>query len=745
MAATDRSPRMSRRTLLIGGGVGAGLLVGWALWPRSYAPNLRAGAGESLVNAYLKIATDGRVIVAVPQIELGQGVWTSLPQILADELGAAWETVSVEPAPPNPLYANHVLAAAAAEPGVPSWLRGAAEWGEREYATRNAVAVTAGSTSIRAFEQRMREAGAGARALLQKAAARRWDVEWDALDTVGGFVVNGGEKLRFAELAEAAADEELPDFLPVRGGVENRLYGQPAPRLDLPSKVDGSARFAADVRLPDMVFASVRGAPAPGARLARLDRGGIAGIAGVLGIFDTPAWVAAVANSWWAADRAVQAVNAGWESGPGAARSDEAIDASLGAALAGGEGDRVFSRGDVEAVNAGAPVIRAAFSAGASPNAPLETLTATARFNGDLLEIWAPVQAPGIARAAAARAAGLPLGHVTLYPMLVGGGYGRKLEVAAIEQAVVLAAKVGRPVQVVWSRKEETVQDGLRPPARADLSARLGEGGVILGWHARIAAPAVADQLEARLGREARVLRAAAAATAGAVPPYAIPAVAVDHVAPALGLRAGLARAGAHGYTAFFSECFVDELARQAYVEPLSFRMQMLADNPRLARCLSTAAALGGWDGGQPGSAMGIAAHSAFGSHVATVVEIEVDAAQRIRVLRAVCAVDCGRVVNPTIVRQQIEGGLLFGIAAASAEPIRFEDGRPSARGFGHFGFPTLARSPEVTVELVESEDAAGGVTELGVPTAAPAMANALFALTGRRLRSLPLVIGGAA
>jgi isoquinoline 1-oxidoreductase beta subunit len=241
------------------------------------------------------------------------------------------------------------------------------------------------------------------------------------------------------------------------------------------------------------------------------------------------------------------------------------------------------------------------------------------------------------------------------------------------------------------------------------------------------------------------VLRAAAAAAAGAAPPYAIPAVAVDYVAAAGGTRIGLARGCAHGYTAFFTECFVDELARQAGIEPLSFRMQMLGDNPRLARCLSTAAALGGWDGGQPGSAMGIAAHSAFGSHIATVMEIEVDAEQRIRVLRAVAAVDCGRVVNPTIVRQQIEGGLLFGIAAASANPVRFEDGRPSARGFGHLGFPTLARSPEVTVELIDSADEPGGVTDLGVPTAAPAMANALFALTGRRLRSLPLVIGGAA
>lgn len=738
--AADRSLPVSRRTLLVGGGLGAGLLVAWALWPRSYAPNLRAGPGESLFNAFLKIGEDGRVIVAVPQAELGQGAWTSLPQILADELGAAWETVSVEPAPPSPLYANQLLAGEASDASAPEWLRAPARWRARDYAIRSAAAVTAGSTSIRAFEQPLREAGAGARALLMKAAARRWNVEWDTLDTAGGFVINGGDRLRFADLAAAAAGEEMPAYPLFRGGVDNRLHGQPVPRLDIPSKVDGSARFAGDVRLPDMVFASVRAAP-PGGRLVRLDRRAAAGIAGLVGIFDAPGWVAAVATNWWAADRALQALNAGWQAPPGAP-SGGSVDAALDAALAADEGRRVFARGDVAAVYSAGPVLRATYRAAPMANAPLETLTATARLSGDQLEVWAAVQAPGAARAAAARAAGLPVGQVTLYPMLGGGGYGRRIETDAIAQAVILAARTKRPVQVVWSRKEEAAQDRFRPPALASMTARMAEGGVLLGWQARIAAPEAAPQIEARLGPEARLLRGVAAPAAGAIPPYSIPAVAIDHLPAETGVPAGLWRSGAHGYTAFFTECFVDELSRQAGIEPLSFRMQMLGENPRLARCLSTAAALGGWDGGQPGSAMGIAAHSAFGSHIATVVEIEIDPEQRVRVLRAVCAVDCGRIVNPNIVRQQIEGGLLFGIAAASGAPVAFEAGRPTARGFGHFGFPTLARAPEVTVEIVESQEEPGGVTELGVPTAAPAMANALFALTGRRLRALPLGSG---
>jgi isoquinoline 1-oxidoreductase beta subunit len=307
----------------------------------------------------------------------------------------------------------------------------------------------------------------------------------------------------------------------------------------------------------------------------------------------------------------------------------------------------------------------------------------------------------------------------------------------------MLAVRTKRPVQLTWSRLEETVQDGFRAPARAQLLARLDTGGIVLGWQARIAAPDTGAELEARLRGGATAMAAIGDPVAGAVPPYAIPAVVVDYLPAESGLRVGGWRSGAHSYTAFFTESFMDELARISGVEPLSFRMQMLGDNPRLARCLTTAATLGGWDGGPPGSGLGIACHSAFGSHIAALVEVELTGEQGIRVLRSVCAVDCGRVVNPEMVKQQIEGGLIFGIAAATGNAIGFESGRPDVRGFADFGFPAFAGCPEVTVELLESEEEPGGATELGVPVAAPAIANALHALTGRRLRSLPLRVGG--
>ena len=743
MVGQGGSLNLSRRKLLIGGGAGVGLLVAWGLWPRRYEPNLRAAPGETLFNAFLRIASDGRVIVAVPQAELGQGVYTSLPQILADELGADWRTIAVEAAPISPLYANGVLAGAIAGARLPESLRGVEQWALREYATRTALMLTGGSTSIRAFEAPMRAAGAAARALLSKAAGKRWELDWETLDTRSGFVWNGKQRISFGALAADAAELDLPDDLPMREGSEGRLVGDSLPRIDLPSKVDGSAQFAGDVRLPDMLHASVRQGPVGDARLVSIDRAAAQRVGGVVMIVEKPSWVAAVATNWWAANRAVESLRPRYEVPEGLVASAD-IDRALADALAAGHGKRIVGRGKIADVLAAGQVYRAAYSAGLAPTAAMEPLTATARLKDGHLEIWAPTQAPGFARAAAARGAGVSEADVTLYPMLVGNGYGRKLETAAIEQAAALTALVKRPVQLSWSRLEELTHDSFRAPARAELAARLGKGGAIIGWQARIAAPSTQAEVARRLrsGRRGAGGRVESAAVAGAEPPYAIEAISVEHLPARIKVPTGIWRSQAHSYTAFFTESFVDELARQARIEPLSYRMQMLGKEPRLARALSMAAMIGGWDGGAPGSAMGIAAHSAFGSHVALLVEVEIGQDRRIRVLRAVCAVDCGRVVNPEIVRQLVEGGIMFGIAAATGKPIRYERGLPDVAGFGDLGLPALAQTPAVTVELIASEEAPGGVTELAVPPVAPAIANALFALTGARLRSLPLVTG---
>lgn len=740
MARDSEGRGISRRTLLIGGGAGVGLLVAWKFWPRSYAPNLRAAEGETIYNAFLKIGRDGRVIVAVPQTEIGQGVYTSLPQILADELGADWRTVSVEPAPVSPLYANRLIAGEAADDsGLPGFVQGVGRWAARDYATKNALMLTLGSTSVRAFEAPLREAGAGARALLSIAAANRWDLSWEELDTRDGFVWGPAGRIPFAELAEAAAGLDLPEHLPIRGGIDNRLTGQSLPRLDVPSKLDGSARFAADIRLEDMVYAAVRSGP-PGSRLAGVNAAAAERVPGTLKIVRNPEWVAVAATNWWAAAKALDAIRPRFHV-PDGLPDSRAIRGALNAALDSSEADRIHESGDMASGFPGASPIEGRYEVGLAPSAAIEPLTATAKVTGDRLEIWAPTQAAGLARAAAARALGWSEDQVTLYPTLAGGGYGRKLEMDAIGQAAILALRLGRPVQLTWPRVQEIERDSFRPAAAAKLTGWLQQGR-LMGWQAVIAAPATSAEVAARIGAGSRLIRPDAAAVAGAVPPYEIPAVAIDHAPAEPGVPTGYWRGGAHSYTCFFTESFIDELARTAGLEVLAFRTNMLVNNPRLARCLATAASVGGWDGGPPGSGMGLACHAAFGSYIAALVEVEVTGDQRLRAIRAVVAVDCGRMINPEIVKQQIEGGLVHGISAATGAPIGIAGGTPTIRHIGEYGLPTLRDAPEVSVELLESEEAPGGVTELAVPVAAPAVANAYFSLTGQRARSLPIVVG---
>lgn len=740
-----RPPRVtiSRRTLLVGGGAGAGLLLAWGLWPRSYRPSIIAAPGEHVFNAFLKIGEDGHVAVVVPQAEMGQGVWTALPQILADELGADWRTIAVEPAPIGPLYANDFLVRAAAAARLPAMLDGIGGSAAREFAMRSSFMLTGGSSSVRGFEARYREAGAAARALLCMAAGKRLGADWGAFDTADGFVVRGEERLRFGELAAEAAGLTPPAEIPLRGAGMRAISGRAMPRLDLPAKVDGSARFAGDVRLPDMVYAAVRHGPHGDTRLKGIASAAANNIPGTLAVFDNPHWAAAVATNWWAANRAVAAIAPQWETVGGLPNS-ASIDGALSAALDGGEGARFASQGDLATAFAGKSGHKVEYRVPVALHAPIEPLTATARITGDRLEVWMPTQAPALSRAAAARAIGFAEGQVTIYPMLVGGGFGRKIENDAAEQAAILAHKMNRPVQVVWSRLEETRQDRFRPPALARMTATLGDKGAILGWQAQIATPSMSRSLMARLqGSGEGGLSAEAAAIEGAVPPYGIAALAIDHLPADIGIATGMWRSVAHSYTAFFNECFVDELARIAGIEPLSFRMQMLGGNTRLAHCLTTVTAQGSWDGGSPGSGQGIAAHSCFGSHVALLAEAHVGERQQVVVDRIFAAVDCGRVINPDIVLQQIEGGIIWGLAAALGATTGFTRGMTNATNFDGLDLPVLANTPEIRVELIRSNEAPGGVGELAVPPVAPAIANALFAATGRRLRALPLSAGG--
>ncbi|MEP9401479.1 molybdopterin cofactor-binding domain-containing protein [Sphingomonas silueang] len=737
--APPSTPRLTRRKLLIGGGAGVGLVVAWALWPRRYGVNLAAAEGETIFGPYLKIGVDGQVTVAVPQSEHGQGVYTALPQIVADELGADWRTVAVEAAPINPLYANPLAAgilfgdALAALP----------EATRNVYAERNALMLTGGSTSIRRFEEPLRAAGAAARVLLCRAAARDWGSDWRSCGTADGFVVMGERRERFGALAERAAAESLPGGdLPLRTGEEKRLLGQPLPRLDAPAKLDGSATFAADIRKPGMVFASIRQGPIGDSRLVGLDKAAAGAIPGMVAVVEHDRWVAAVATTWWAANRALDAMSPRFETH--GLIDDAAIAAALDTALAG-EGARVHDTGDVDAAFAEGRTQTATYRVRAALHGAIEPTSATAQWSDGTLTLWMPCAAPTLARAAAARAIGIAPDWVVLHPTIAGGSFGATLDTRVAEQVAVLAKRLERPVQLTWSRGEECLADRYRTPAAARMTARLARGGTIAAWRAQVAAPRTGHDLGQLLGGDVAVALGRALpgggdalATDGAVPPYGIAHVAVDHHAADLGLPPGWMRGGAHGYTAFFTECFLDELAAFAGVEAHSFRIGMLGDDVALARCLTTVATLGGWQGGVAGSGQGIACHRMRGSAIACMAEARL-VGGRVKVDRLVAAVDCGRVVNPDLVRQQIEGGLIFGMATALGAATGFAANLPEVRGFGGMHLPRLADAPEMLVELIESDADPGGVSELAVPVAAPAIANALHAATGRRYRSLPL------
>ncbi|WP_420137904.1 molybdopterin cofactor-binding domain-containing protein [Sphingomonas sp.] len=723
-----------RRTLLIGGGLGVGLLLGWELWPREYSPNVAALPGETVLGAFLKIDTAGRVTVIVPQAEMGQGIWTALPQALADELGADWRQIAVEPAPISPLYANRLIAGDYGAAHVPHFLRGIGSWAAREWATRHALMITAGSTSVRAFEPSFREAGALARALLSMAAGKRLGVDWQACDTEAGFVVRGDDRFRFGELAAEAATFKPPVKAPLRRPGEGNISGKSMPRVDLPAKVDGTARFAGDVRLPNMLYASVRHGPIDGSRLVAQDMAAADKVWGVTGVVRGEGWIAALANNWWAADRAIDAMHPRFES-EGALIDSGAIGRALDAALGAG-GKTVAKAGNPDEILAGSGLIEAVYDVPVQAHATIEPLVATARADRERLEIWMPTQAPGLARAAISAATGIE--NVVIYPALVGGGFGRKLEHDAAIQAAVLAVQAKRPVQVMWSRTEELRRGRHGAPARARLTAKLGGQGQILGWRAHLATVAAAGDAVRRLTGHGAA-GTDAAAVEGAVPPYVIPAVRIEQSVADTALPSGIWRSGAHAYSAFFTESFMDELAARAGQDPLTFRSRQLGSAPRLGRCLAQAAAAGGWTG-KAKSGEGLACHSAFGSHIALFVQASLEGS-RIKVARMVAAVDAGRLINPDIVRQQIESGLVWGLASVLGDRVTYARGLSEQTNFDALALPRLKDMPEVQVELIASNEAPGGVAELGVPVAAPAIANAIFSATGKRLRALPLHI----
>lgn len=734
----------TRRNFLIGTGAAAGLAIGYALWPRSRAINWTAGKDETLVNAWVKIGTDGRVIVAVPQAEMGQGVFTALPQIFADELGADWATVGVEPAPLNPIYANRGMATDMVE-GLPSMLQGFARWATAELAERFDLQMTGGSTSVRGFHDVVRDAGAAAREMLCKAAARDWDADWRDLTTENGFIIHGANRARFAEFAGKAALEDVPSSPQWRPVATRALMGKPVARLDVPAKTDGSARFGIDVRLPGMVYAAIRTGGAALPALASVDHGPAKGQPGVVAIVNGPDFVAVVADGWWRAKSALDLLEPQFTLAPKPA--GPWIEPALKAALASGPVEEVHSAGEGAKGLTGGDIVTADYTLPFLAHAALEPMNTTVRLSDDgkRAEVWAPTQSLTVTTWAVARALGLEDEAVTVYPTLIGGGFGVKAEPGASIQAALIAKAVKRPVQLIWSREEDFGQDKWRPAVAARMRGKVA-GGSGAAWSARIAVPDVASSA---MGRMIPAMAGGdPAPNAGAIEgaahiPYAFADISVEHALVNLPVPLGFWRSVGHSFAGFIVESFVDELAYAAKQNPYDFRLALLKDAPRYAAVLKAAVKLGGLPGPVEAPAgvragRGVAIHKSFGSIVAEVAEVEVKPGA-LRVRRVAAAIDCGPVVNPAIVRSQIESGILFGLSAALYGKVGFEDGRSTVTNFDGYPLLGLAESPAIDVVIVGSDGPIGGVGEPGTPPIAPAVANAIYAATGTRLRDLPL------
>ena len=756
--------RVSRRGMLVGGALGGGLLVAWALWPRKYAAPLSAGPNETAFGAWLTIADDGVVTVAVPQLEMGQGVTTLLPQVVAEELGADWRQVAAEPAPVSGAYANFPLAARWAplwRPGPPFLARDADDWLLRRWAEDEAFVATAAGSTLAAYEQPCREAAASARALLCMAAADRWGVRWEQCEASAGLVRHGRQSLTFGELAHAAARYDPPEPPPLRpepAAETAEDFPDPDqlqtafPRLDLPSKVDGSHLFTADVRLPNLAYAAIRHGPVDQAALASFDTKVAAASHGLIAVVKGKRWLAAVADTWWAADQALDKMAPRFVV-TGAADSDR-INQALDHGVRSGDPQRVATRGNGDDGMAAA-TLALRYDVEPAVHGTIETASCTARLDNGRLELWLASQAPERARRAAAEAVAIGLEDTVVYPMPAGGSFDRRLEHDHAIEAALIAREAKRPVQLVWSRWQEQLALRPRAPATAVLACKTSADGFIDTFRARLAAPPWALEFGRRLFDNetpwAAIAdvegKADALALEGLMPAYAIPNVAVDHVPVAIGLPTGRMRGGADAYTAFMVESFIDEVAQRHEQEPLAFRISMLGQDVRLATCLQRAAQLGDWGGGGQASGQGIACHRMSlgkpgpdtGGRIAVVATAS-GGAGGIEVSRLAAAADIGRVVNRDIALQQIEGGLLYGLGLALGSATRYRRGLPTSQRLAALRLPTLADCPEITIDLIDSGEEPFDPGEIGVPAVAPAVANAVFSASGVRLRRLPLL-----
>jgi len=736
--------KLTRRKAIVGGVLGAGFVgVGWwfaherdRVGDRTLLP---VKPGEAGLNGWVKIARDDTVIVAVPRAEMGQGVQTALAMLVAEEIEARWEQMRVEDPPESAVYRNTeiLIDGLPFSPEQTGTVVDVAHWVAEKLGGVLGVAATGGSTTVRDAWVPMRTAGAVARELLVQAASRKSGVPATELVAADGAIRrrDGGMVARFGELVDFVGDLGVMAPPPLKPTSQFKLIGQPLPRLDIPSKVAGAATFGIDVRRPGQLYAAVRHAPTFGGEVVRFSIKG-AKPKGIEDVVIVPGGIAAIGGSWWEAERFLdKGLEIMWRDGP-EPKLDSATLWKRYEGLIEGEPALTRTLGK-EPTALGGQKLEAVYRAPYLAHAPMEPMNCTALFTGGALELWMPNQSPTVMRLAAARAAGLSQEAVTVHTTFLGGGFGRRAEVDLVREAVACALQMpGKPVQVLWSREEDIRHDMYRPMALARWTAVFDKGLVA------VRKKQVGQSPTDEFGKRAVGLPSQGKPEGNAVenPPYAFPFYRLDAVVPDGVVPVGFWRSVGHSHTAFFDESFIDEMAHFEKKDPFEYRRALLAQQLRHRSVLERAAKEAGWGTPLPaGSGRGIALRASFGSIVAQVAEVEVFD-KTIRVKRVTCAIDCGPVVNPAIVRAQMESGIIYGLSAALYGEITLKDGAVEQSNFTDYDAVRLADAPAMAVHIVDSgATTVGGVGEPGTPPIAPAVANALFAATGQRLRSLPL------
>ena len=693
-----------------------------------FAPNRlkylpEGAAGEGHLTTWIKITPDNQTTVLIPHCEMGQGALTGLGMLLAEELDADWSLVRIEQAPSEDVYANgYIVRAFLEESGfaVPGWLERALDFGAFKMADFVGLQMTGGSTSTRgtgAFGMRL--AGASAKAMLLEAGAQQLGVPVEELTARDSHVIHeaSGRRVTFGELANLAGTMGVPRRPTLKTREQYRLVGTSRNRADIPSKVVGQAQYGIDVVLPDMLYAAIMRAPVPGGQLTSVDPAPAKAMAGVREVVVLPDAVAVVADGYWQAQQGLNAL------------SPQFTDAGVGgvdtAAIRGMHAAALDTEA-MDAAPAGVRTIEAEYTVPYLHHATMEPMCATVRITDGQCEVWCGTQDPLSSRGVAAEAAGLDRDAVIIHNQQLGGGFGRRLPGTYdyIEQAVQVAKSFSpRPVKLIWSREEDMRHGYYRPFVMSRFRGSLDDQGRLVGWASRFTGSRFGDMGAAR-------------------PHYAIDDTDVRAVAPPEHLRTGAWRSVAASQHGFFVESFIDELAHAAGRDPVEFRSELLEEEPRHRAVLERAAQMADWGTAPPeGRARGVAVVESFGSIVAQVAEVGLDADGAIRVYRVDAAVDCGFAVNPQQAMAQIQGGVVFGLSAALYHQITVRDGAVEQRNFPDYQMVRLANAPHVNVEFVDNGGPIGGLGEPGVPPVAPAVANALFVLTGQRLRSLPLTL----